>query len=73
MRTQQFVLRWSSNNQKPFRELVRQRWNFSPPTTMRKVEDYRVDLSDVALLELIIIPDIDGGPACASLKSLHLS
>jgi hypothetical protein len=72
-RTQEFVLRWSSNSERPLRELVRQQWNFSPPTTVREVEDYRVDLSDVAVLELNIVPDINGGTACASLKSLRLS
>jgi hypothetical protein len=72
-RTQEFVLRWSSDGEGPLRELVRQQWNFSPPTTVREVEDYRVELSDVAVLELSIIPDINGGAACASLKSLRLS
>jgi hypothetical protein len=72
-RTQEFVLRWSSDIAGPFRELVRQQWNFSPPTTTREVEEYNVGLSDVAVLELIIIPDINGGSACASLKSMCLS
>src|ERR1700757_2344576 len=33
-RTQEFVLRWSSNRAGPFREIVRQQWNFSPPGSM---------------------------------------
>jgi hypothetical protein len=72
-RTQEFVLRWSSDCAGPFRELVRQQWTFSPPTATWEVEDYRVELSDVAVLELIIIPNISGGPERASLKSLRLS
>jgi len=40
---------------------------------MREVEDYGVDLSDVTVLELIIVPDINRGSARASLKSLRLS
>jgi hypothetical protein len=72
-RTQEFVLRWSSEKNGPFRDLVRQQWNFSPPTTTREVEEYSVDLSDVAVVELTIIPDISGGTARASLKSFRLS
>jgi hypothetical protein len=72
-RTQEFVLRWSSDGGRSFREIVRQQWNFSPPETIREVEEYQADLSDVAVLELIIVPHISGGTARASLKSLRLS
>ena len=72
-RTQEFVLRWSPASEGPFREIVRQQWNFSPPSTMREVEDYRVELSGVAILELTITPNISGGTARSSLKSLRLS
>jgi hypothetical protein len=72
-RTQEFVLRWSSDSVGPFRELVRQQWNFSPPATTREVEEYNVTLSHVAALELIVIPDISGGSARASLKSMCLA
>jgi hypothetical protein len=57
----------------PFREVVRQQWNFSPPSTSREFEEYRVELSGVNVLELVIVPDISGGVAYASLKSLRLS
>ncbi len=73
MRTQEFILRWSSNPAGPFREIVRQQWNFSPPASMREVEEYRVELADVAVLELTIVPNISGGTARASLRSLRLS
>ena len=49
-RTQEFVLRWSSDRGRSFREIVRQQWNFSPPETIREVEEYEVKLSDVTLL-----------------------
>src|SRR6202045_4854176 len=32
-RTQEFVLRWSGDGGRSFREIVRQQWNFSPPHT----------------------------------------
>lgn len=72
-RTQEFVLRWSSDGGRSFREIVRQQWNFSPPETIREVEEYRVEISDVTVLELIIVPHNSGGTACASLKSVRLS
>jgi len=72
-RTQEFVLRWSGDLGGSFQEIVRQQWNFSPPNTTREVEEYRVALSDVTVLDLVIVPDISGGVARASLKSLRLS
>jgi hypothetical protein len=72
-RTQEFVLRWSPDSGRSFREIVRQQWNFGPPNTVREVEDYRVDLSGVTVLELVMVPDINRGTARAPLKSLRLS
>jgi len=72
-RTQEFVLRWSSDLGRSFREIVRQQWNFSPPGTVREVEDYLVDLSSVTVVELEIVPDKSGGEARASLESLRLA
>lgn len=72
-RTQEFVLRWSSDGGNSFREIVRQQWNFSPPETTREVEEYQVELSSITVLELTIVPNISGGTARASLKSLRLS
>ena len=72
-RTQQFVLRWSSNGGQSYREIVRQQYNFSPPGTTDEREDYPVDLDGVTTLELSIVPDISGGPARASLAQLRLA
>jgi hypothetical protein len=72
-RTQEFVLRWSPDGGRSFREIVRQQWNFSPPETVSEVQDYQVELADVTVLELSITPDISGGTARATLKSLRLS
>lgn len=72
-RTQEFVLSWSSDGGRSFREIVRQQWNFSPPGTVRETEDYAVELGDVTLLELRIVPDKSGGEARASLTSLRLA
>jgi hypothetical protein len=72
-RTQEFVLRWSPDTGNSFREIVRQQWNFSSPSSIRETEDYAVELSAVTVLELIIVPDMNGGAARASLTSLRLS
>jgi hypothetical protein len=71
-RTQEFVLRWSSDGGSSFREIVRQQWNFSPPETKREVEEYQVELSNVTTLELIFVPNMSGGTDRASLKKLCL-
>lgn len=71
-RTQQFVLRWSSNEGRSYREIVRQQYNFSPPATTSEREDYTVDLDGVTTIELSIVPDIGGGPARASLAQWRL-
>jgi hypothetical protein len=70
--TQEFVLRWSADSGRSFREIVRQQWNFSPNTN-REVEDYRVELSGVTVLELVIVPDISRGTARATLQRLRVS
>ena len=72
-RTQEFVLRWSSDGGSTLKEIVRQQWNFSPPESIREVEQYQVDLHNIDVLELVINPDIARGVARASLKNLHLS
>ena len=72
-RMQEFVLRWSPDRESSFKEIVRQQWTFSPPESIREVEIYQVDLSNVAVLELVIKPSIGGGLARASLKNLRLS
>jgi len=72
-RMQEFTLRWSPDRGNSFQEIVRQQWNFSPPTTIRETEEYQVDLPGVTALELTIVPDISGGTARASVKSLRVS
>jgi hypothetical protein len=72
-RTQEFVLRWSGDGGRSFREIARQQWNFSSPNATREVEEYQFDFSGVTVLELVIVPDISRGSARASLRSLRLS
>jgi hypothetical protein len=72
-RTQEFVVRWSADGANPFRDIFRQQWNFSPPDTVRETEDHAVELSNVKALELVIVPEISGGDARASLRMLRLA
>ncbi len=72
-RTQELVLSWSPGGGQPYRDIVRQQYNFSPPDVTSEVEDYLVALDGVRALELVIIPDISGGHACASLEQLRLA
>jgi hypothetical protein len=69
-RTQEFVLRWSADGM-AFHDIVRQQYNFNPPST--EVEEYDVNLDGVTTLELRIIPDMGGGPAIASLAELRVA
>jgi hypothetical protein len=66
-RTQEFVLRWSADDGRTYRDIVRQQYTFSPPETVREVEDYTVQLEGVTTLELHIIPNTGGGMMRASL------
>ena len=70
-RTQQFTLRCTVVGGEQ-REVIRQQWTFSPRGSTEEVEDYRVTLDDVVVLELAIIPDISNGGVHASLVRLRV-
>ncbi|MDR3567458.1 MAG: hypothetical protein P4L43_05450 [Syntrophobacteraceae bacterium] len=72
-RTQEFLLRWSSDGGRSYREIVRQQYNFSPPDNTREIEDLEVDLVGLTVLEITITPDISGGCARASIAELRLA
>jgi hypothetical protein len=71
-RTHEFVLRWSKDGGRSYRDILRQQYTFSPPGAAREIEDYTVNLDGVTALELTIVPDLSGGNARASLISLRL-
>ena len=72
-RTQEYVLRCSSDGGQSFREIVRQQWNFSPGGANSETEDHQVELAGVNVLELIITPDIGNGGAFACLAQLRVA
>jgi len=72
-RTQEFVLRWSSDGGQTYHDIARQQYNFSSPDSTGELEDYRVGLSGVTALELCITPDISGGDARATLAEWRIA
>jgi hypothetical protein len=72
-RTQQFTLRWADSQTGPYREIVRQQWNFNPRNSTTEMEDYKVDLHHVLALELTIDPDLGKNQAFAGLASWRLA
>jgi hypothetical protein len=71
-RTQEFVLRWSPTTESSWRDIVRQQYHFSPSGATEEIEEYQVELEDVAALELTITPNLNGG-SYASLAQLRLA
>ena len=72
-RTQEFLLRYSTDHGASYHHILRQQYSFSPPSTPTQREDYKVQLQAVTTLELSIIPDISGRSCRASLESLRLA
>ncbi|MFZ4624124.1 MAG: hypothetical protein ACOYNF_07790 [Rhodoferax sp.] len=72
-RTQEYVLRWSPDGGQTFHDVVRQQWNFSPEGATSELEDHRVELPAVTVLELTIHPDIGASAAVASLAAWRLA
>ena len=70
-RTQEFVIRAFAAGSE--REVVRQQFTFSPPTTVIEREEYAAALEDVTRLELTIVPAIGGGEAIATLKEWRVA
>jgi hypothetical protein len=56
----------------PFREIVCQQWSFSPQGSTSEIEDYRVNLDSVSVLELALKPDLTPANACATLVSWRM-
>ena len=71
-RTQEFTLHWRAEDGIA-QEIVRQQFTFSPAGAVEEVEEYAVHIRDAVTLELTIVPDIDGGPALATLTEWRLA
>jgi hypothetical protein len=71
-RTQEFTLRCFSADGAS-REIIRQRWNFSPLGSTKESEDYALDFADVSILELTIEPDVNRRDAIATLSAWRVA
>lgn len=71
-RTQELVLRVERSGAGSFVDVVRQQFTFSPPGTVREVEEFVLGLEDVAALEIEITPQIGGGSSVASLREFRV-
>ena|SRR5579864_1383841 len=71
-RTQELQLAVSCDGGETYRELVRQEFNFSPPSTSFEQEDWAVTAQAVTHLRLWLKPDKGGKPCRAAFTSLML-
>jgi hypothetical protein len=71
-RGQEFLLSYVGEG-KPKREIVRQQWTFSPGGASEEVEDYTVDLENVASIELTIDADRGRNRIPATLAELLIA
>jgi hypothetical protein len=55
-----------SSRRRPRIVVVRQQYTFSPPDTVREIEDYTLHLEAVTILELHIVPILRIRPAATS-------
>jgi hypothetical protein len=72
-RTQEFTICWVHDAETSSREIVRQRWNFSPDGSTTEIEDYAVDLTGVVVLELTIDPDLGRNLTAATLAEWRVA
>jgi hypothetical protein len=56
-----------------FEKLCASSGTSAPPETIREIEDYQVELVNVTVLELVIVPDNRQRAVRASLNSLRLA
>jgi hypothetical protein len=71
-RTQEFVLRWSPDRGRTYRDIVRQQYTFAPAGATSEVEDLTVELDAVTGLELNVMPD-QRGQTYASLAEWRIA
>jgi hypothetical protein len=71
-RTQEMTIWACLRRGERHREVVRQRFNFSPGGATAQVEEYALHLTDVSALQVRIVPCIDGRRAVARVSELRV-
>ena len=72
-RTQEMTIWASLHRGEQHREVVRQQFTFSPDGATKEVETYALRLDGVSLVQVRIIPSIDGRRAVARVSELQLA
>ncbi|ADW71348.1 hypothetical protein AciX9_4397 (plasmid) [Granulicella tundricola MP5ACTX9] len=68
-RSQEFAL-FVTTAREPRREILRQQWSFSPSGSTTELEDYKVDLPGVTVIDLELDPGRHDAGVFASLQAL---
>lgn len=71
--TQTLAIWASSHRGERHREVLRQQFDFSPSGAREHVEEFAVQLEDVTVLQVRIVPSTDGPRAVARLSELHVA
>jgi hypothetical protein len=71
-RTQELTVWVTRDRGEPHREIVRRTCTFNPLTSPQAVEDHECQVAQVSSIQLRIVPDTDGRPRRARIRSLQL-
>ena len=72
-RTQEMSVWVSLHRGERHHHVLRQQFNFSPDGATEDVEEYTLDLEDVSVIQLRIVPSVDGRPATARVSELRVA
>ena len=72
-RTQEMTIWVSLRGGEQHREVLRQRFKFSPNGATEEIEECALQLEDVSRIQLRIVPSIDGQPAVARVNELRVA
>jgi hypothetical protein len=72
-RTHEFALRYAEVGRLADQGILRQQWNFNPQGSTSEIEDYRVDLPNVSVMEFSLDPDQGRGVVVATLAEWRLA
>jgi hypothetical protein len=73
LRTQEMTIWASLHRGERHRELLRRQFSFSPRGATEDVEEQVLQLDDVSMIEVRIVPSIDGQPATARVTDLRVA
>jgi hypothetical protein len=71
-RTQEMTIWASLHRGERHHEVLRQQFTFSPNGATQHAEEYAVQLDDVSIIQLRIVPSVDGRPAVACVSEFRV-